>query len=72
MRRKFEHLPDGEYFATCKERNVMSATMNGHHLVFPQARMTVTAGIARFYRDGKEVWDCNSIYAASHFIIQKA
>jgi len=50
----------------------MSATMNGHHLVFPQARMTVTAGIARFYRDGKEVWDCNSIYAASHFIIQKA
>jgi len=71
MRTKREHLADGEYWATCRDRSQMSAIMNGHGNVYPQAKMTVAGGIARFYRDGKEVWDCNSIYAAAHFDIQK-
>ncbi|WP_414016522.1 hypothetical protein [Burkholderia vietnamiensis] len=65
-------LPDGDYWATCRERNEMSAAINGHSAVFPQARMTVAKGWAVFYRNGEEVWTCNARYAAANFNIQKA
>ena len=66
-----EHLPDGEYWATCKERNALAAALNGHGAVFPQARMTVKNGTATFHRNGVELWVCNSIYAAVHFQVEK-
>ncbi|CAG9187979.1 hypothetical protein SB768_30855 [Burkholderia sp. SIMBA_043] len=50
----------------------MSAAINGHSAVFPQARMTVAKGWAVFYRNGEEVWTCNARYAAANFNIQKA
>jgi hypothetical protein len=67
-----ETLADGEYWATCRERNEISAALNGHSAVFPQALVTVADGWAFFYRDGKEVWTCNARYAAANFNIQKA
>ncbi len=63
-------LPDGEYWATCRERNPLSAAANGHSLVFPKARLTVKDGWAVFYRDGKEVWNCNAAYAGANFNVQ--
>jgi archaeosine-15-forming tRNA-guanine transglycosylase len=67
-----ETLADGEYWVTCRERNEISAALNGHSAVFPQARMTVADGWAVFYRNGKEVWTCNARYAAAKFVIQTA
>lgn len=65
-------LPDGDYWATCRERDSLSAAMNGHGEVFPQTRMKVEGGWAYFYRDGQEVWSCNVRYAATNFIVQNA
>lgn len=65
-------LPNGEYMATCRERNLLSAAANGHSLVFPDARVKVKAGWAHFYRDGVKVWTCNAAYAAANFNIEKA
>nr|WP_232077983.1 hypothetical protein [Burkholderia sp. THE68] len=64
-------LRDGSYLATCKERNALSAAMNGHSAVWPRAQCTVTKGVAVFYRDGKEVWSCNAAYAEVHFKIER-
>lgn len=44
--------------------------LNGHSQVFPVADVIVENGWARFYRDGKEVWSCNPLYAALHFVIE--
>lgn len=60
-------LRNGKYLATCKERNALSAAMNGHGAVWPQAQCTVEKGLAMFDRDGKQVWSCNSAYAEVHF-----
>ena len=65
-------LTDGQYWAVCRERNVLSAAANGHSQVFPKAQMTVRDGWAYFYRDGTEVWNCNAVYAAAQFMIQPA
>lgn len=65
-------LPDGEYWAICRERNALSAAMNGHSQVFPKARIMVRGGWAFFYRDDQEVWSCNAAYAAVNFDIQRA
>ncbi|AOJ64673.1 hypothetical protein WI80_30305 [Burkholderia ubonensis] len=69
-RMKNEALPNGEYWAMCRERNVISAAANGHSQVFPKARMTVKDGWAFFQRDGVEVWTCNAVYAAANFNVQ--
>jgi hypothetical protein len=60
---------DGNYRATCKERTYLSAAMNGHSLIFLSADMTIRDGLAYFYRDGVEVWDCNAAYAEANFKI---
>ena len=67
-----EVLADGEYLATCRERNEISAALNSHSAVFPRARVTVAKGWAFFYRDGVEVWTCNARYAAANFDTQNA
>nr|WP_081065959.1 hypothetical protein [Burkholderia diffusa] len=60
-------LRDGKYLVSCRERNALSAAMNGHSAVYPQAGCTITKGLAIFDRDGKEVWRCNASYAETHF-----
>ncbi|MDI2145042.1 hypothetical protein KBJ94_23630 [Pseudomonas sp. ITA] len=60
-------LSDGDYIARCRQATLISATVNGHSQVFPQAHMTVKDGYATFFKDGKEVWGCNAVYAAAHF-----
>jgi len=63
-------LRDGQYMATCKERNALAAAMNGHGPVFPQARCIVAKGEAVFDRDGVELWRCNAAYAEVHFKLE--
>ncbi|MCA8093715.1 hypothetical protein LGM65_22970 [Burkholderia anthina] len=65
-------LPDGTYWATCRERTAFAASANGHGDVFPRAEMTVKDGWATFARDGVEVWNCSARYAAEHFDVQSA
>lgn len=60
-------LADGEYLAKCRQSNALSAALNGHGCIWPEAKMVVTGDMAVFYRDGKLVWSCNAIYAAHHF-----
>ena len=69
---KKEILADGEYWATCRERNALSAAANGHSQVFPKARVVVKDGWATFFRDGEEVWNCNGAYAVANFNMQQA
>ena len=71
-RRVIETPADGKYWATCRERNELSAALNGHGDVFPQARMTVIDGWVFFYRNGEEVWNCNARCAAANFIVRPA
>ncbi|RQS90883.1 hypothetical protein [Burkholderia contaminans] len=65
-------LPDGTYWATCRERTIFAASANGHGDVFPRAEMIVKDGWATFTRDGVEVWNCSARYAAAHFDVQSA
>lgn len=60
-------LADGVYLAKCRQPNALSAAMNGHSAVWPEARMIVTGDEAVFYRDGELVWSCNMLYAANQF-----
>lgn len=62
---------DGEYWAICRERNLLSAAANGHSGVFPKAKVTVSHGWATFRRDGEEIWNCNARYAAANFVLQR-
>jgi len=64
-------LKDGIYLARCKERNALSAAMNGHGAVYPEAPCRVKDREAVFERDGKEVWRCNAAYAELHFDLVK-
>lgn len=48
----------------------MLATVNGHDQVYPQAHCVSDGRWCTFFRDGKEVWDCNASYAAANFIIE--
>ncbi|WP_321884984.1 hypothetical protein [Paraburkholderia bannensis] len=68
---KIDVPENGEYLATCRENNPLSAAAHGHGEVFPKADVTVKDGWATFYRDGQEVWNCNARYAAANFILQK-
>ncbi|MBN3726979.1 hypothetical protein [Burkholderia sp. Ac-20379] len=65
-------LPDGDYRATCRERNALSAAANGHRPVFPHALMRVEDGWATFYRDDAAIWSCSARYAAANFTIEPA
>lgn len=69
--RDMKSTPDGRYRATCKERNALAAAMNGHSLVFPEARCVIAKGWAVFDRDGVEVWRCNAAYAKVHFNLER-
>ena len=71
-KRKDEGLPDGTYVATAKEKTELSALLNGHGKVWPQAKMVVSGQTARFFKNGKQVWECNAAYAELHFVIAAA
>lgn len=58
---------DGAYLAKCQQKTALSAAMNGHRSVWPEARMVIKNGMAVFYRDGQATWSCNQDYAAIHF-----
>lgn len=66
-KRMLATLADGVYLAKCRQPNALSAAMNGHSAVWPEARMIVTGDEAVFYRDGEWVWSCNMLYAANQF-----
>lgn len=60
---------EGHYLAACKERSKLSAMVNGHGAVFPQAHCRIANAEAVFTKDGVEVWRCNANYAAFHFLL---
>jgi archaeosine-15-forming tRNA-guanine transglycosylase len=62
-------LKDGTYSAKCKEQTLLSATVNGHSAIWPQAKVVVKGDQAEFFQNGKLVWHCNMIYAANNFDI---
>jgi hypothetical protein len=63
-------LREGRYKASCKERSFLAAVLNGHSLVYPEARCIVAQGRAVFDHNGVEVWQCNAEYAALHFVLE--
>ncbi|AMR78553.1 hypothetical protein [Cupriavidus nantongensis] len=70
MQRKTEApapLPAGRYRIRTREPNKLLAAMNGHSLVFPEADCVSDGKWCVFYRDDKQVWGCNALYAAAHF-----
>lgn len=60
-------LEDGVYLAKCRERSALAAAANGHGAVWPEARMVIAKGTARFYRGNEQVWLCNAAYAGAQF-----
>ncbi|EPV8691084.1 hypothetical protein PAE975_6046 (plasmid) [Pseudomonas aeruginosa] len=68
----FPKLADGEYIAKCKEKSAISAAVNGHSQVWPEAKVVVKDGNARFYKDGSLVWECNATYARGNFEVTPA
>lgn len=68
----FPKLADGEYTAKCKEKTEISAAINGHSQVWPEAKVVVKDGYARFYKGRRQVWNCNATYAQGHFVITPA
>ena len=62
----FPKLADGEYTAKCKEKTEISAAINGHSQVWPEAKVVVKDGYARFYKGRRQVWNCNATYAQDH------
>lgn len=63
----FPRLADGSYIAKCKELSILSAAVNGHSQVWPEAQVVVKGGLAIFYKEGRKVWECNATYALGHF-----
>lgn len=53
--------------AKCKEKSKLSALANGHGAIWPQAEVRIIDGWAYFYKDGKQVWECNETYAIKNF-----
>lgn len=68
----FPKLADGEYIAKCKEKTEISAAINGHSQVWPEAKVVVKDSYARFYKDGRQVWHCNATYAHGNFDVTPA
>ena len=60
----------GKYRAKVKCTNVLEAMLNGLHQVFPETVMIYDGNWCRFYKDKKEVWDCNPQFAKANFEIK--
>lgn len=60
-------LAPGKYRAVCREQSVIAAAMHGHSAVWPEAEAVSDGKRVRFYRNGKEVYSCNAVYAAANF-----
>lgn len=66
-RKKLATLADGEYLAKCRQTTALSAAINGHAGVWPEARMVVCGDTAIFYRGAERIWSCSMLYAANQF-----
>ena len=64
----YQPLPAGRYHVRAKEKTAMDAAMNGHYFAFKTGFIAESDGKwVKFYRDGKELYSCNAVYAAAHF-----
>lgn len=61
-------LPAGRYLAKCKEATRLSAALNGHSAIWPQAEAVSDGQWVQFYRDDVPIFDCNAQYASAHFL----
>jgi len=48
----------------------MAASANGHGAVYPEAVGISDGKWCVFYKEGREVWSCNAIYATAQFDVQ--
>ena len=65
-------LPAGEYRVHGKEKTYMEAICNGHGFLWGLGEVTAKCDgqTVTFFRTGRRIWDCNSAYAAQHFIFE--
>ena len=56
-----------KYIADSKEETFIQAAFNGHTNVWPMCECQIEKGVAKFYKNGKKVWQCNERYARFHF-----
>jgi len=66
-----ETLPDGAYLASCKEKTLILADVNGHGAIFPHAACEVRDGTAYFYRDDQVIWSCTAAYALTRLVMER-
>jgi hypothetical protein len=63
-------LPEGRYAVYLKEKTFLQAVCNGHLWIVKDTTAISTGEWVRFYVNGKQVWECNAMYAAAHFIFK--
>ena len=63
-------LAKGRYKVRCKEANAIAAALNGHGAIWPDAEAVSDGEWVRFFRGDKEVFSCNSTYAAHNFDVR--
>ena len=62
------NLAPGRYHIRCKERTALLAICNGHDFAWEPGCEAVSDGNwVTFYAGEKQLWDCNSNYAAANF-----
>lgn len=62
-------LKPGKYFAKTNASNTLQAAMNGISAAHPESIMDYNGIWCRFYIKGKNVFDCNPIFAQAHFTL---
>jgi len=63
------NLAPGRYRIRCRERSFILAVCNGHSFAWgPEVCEAISDGNSvTFWSEGKQVWSCNSNYAAANF-----
>ena len=64
-------MTPGTYIAKPKIDNYVSALLNGFHTVWPESTMVYDGSWCRFYKDNKEVFESNPVYAEYWFLLKK-
>lgn len=62
-------LANGEYIARPRDKSLISAALNGHSSIWPEARMVINGDDAVFFKGRKKVWGCQAMYASNMFDI---
>ena len=64
-------LAKGKYHVRCTEATALAAALNGHGAIWPEAEAVSNGKWVKFFRGDKEVFSCNSAYAAHNFEVKR-